>query len=288
MPGCMRTTRTAAPTVLLLIWTCVVTGCVSLDRNAHADALAAPAGLHREQVHAGHFVLLAFSRITNTDRPLRIYIEGDGLAWLSRHEPSLDPTPREATGLALAAADPAPNVVYLARPCQFIPMQLNPRCAIPYWTSKRFAAEVVDSIALAVDQFAGRVPGRRIELVGYSGGGALAVLVAARRADVASIRTVAGNLDVEFVNQLHHVSAMPLSQNAIDYATRVAAIAQVHFSGADDEVVPPAVARRFLTKTGGRCARVVIVPGVSHGGDWSRRWPALLDTPPGCVEGTGN
>jgi poly(3-hydroxybutyrate) depolymerase len=119
--------------------------------------------------------------------------------------------------------------------------------------------------------------------VGYSGGGAVAVLIAANRSDVASIRTVAGNLDDEFVNRLHGVSPMPESEDAIDFATRVSAIPQIHFSGAEDEVVPPAVALRFVKATGPRCARAQTVADVSHDGDWSRHWPALLNLAPTCA-----
>jgi hypothetical protein len=251
-----------------------LSGCAALDRDAHADALAQPAHLHRQLVDTGPFVLTAFSRISQPAKPLRVYIEGDGVAWLSRTEPSLDPTPREATGLALAAQDRAPNVVYLARPCQFTPMAMNPRCGIPYWTGKRFAADLIDSMNDAVSRFAALTPGQPVELVGYSGGGAVAVLIAARRSDVVSIRTVTGNLDDEFVNRLHDV---------IDFASRVASIPQVHFSGAKDEVVPPSVAQRFVDAAGTRCARALTVPGLSHGSDWSARWPALLDIAPTCA-----
>lgn len=257
-------------------------GCAALDPDAHADALAQPAGLHRELIDTGNFVLTAFSRISRPDAPVHLYIEGDGHAWLSRSEPSLDPTPHQAEGLALAAADPAPNVVYLARPCQFTPMAMNPRCGIPYWTGKRYAPEVVTSMNEAVRQFAARAPDQAIELIGYSGGGALAVLVAARRSDVASIRTVAGNLDSAFVNRLHDVSPMPQSENAFDLASRVATIPQIHFSGADDTVVPPAVAQRFVDATGLRCARAVTIPSLGHDSGWSRRWPALLAIAPAC------
>lgn len=269
--------------LLGLLMTGAVTGCTTFDRNAHADALAAPAGLKHELIDTDSFVLTAYTRLSRPDKPVDLYIEGDGLAWISRSEPSLDPTPREATGLALAAADPAPNVVYLARPCQFTPMAANPRCGVPYWTGKRFAPEVVVSMNEAVSQIAARVPGQRINLVGYSGGGALAVLIAARRSDVASIRTVAGNLDDEFVNRLHGVSSMPESENAIDFASRVAAIPQIHFSGADDTVVPPTVAQRFVDAAGARCAQTGTVSELAHDDDWSRRWPALLGMTPVCA-----
>jgi hypothetical protein len=261
-----------------------MSACSVLDRTTHAEALAQPAGLAREQIDTGTFVLTAWSRVARRDQDVTIYLEGDGLASLSSSQPSLDPTPAKATGLTLAAADPASNVAYLARPCQFTPMEVNPRCGVPYWTSRRFSPEVIDAMNVAIDRLAARVPGRRINLVGYSGGAAIAVLVAARRHDVASIRTVAGNLDDEYINQLHGVSAMPESENPIDHARQVANVPQLHFSGADDEVVPPSVAARFIAATGARCAHHRIVPGVAHEGEWAKRWPALLAEQPLCTD----
>jgi hypothetical protein len=275
-----------ATSLLVLCLSVLAGGCAGLDRDAHADAIAAPAGLAREQIAADGFVLTAFTRITRRDAPLDLYIEGDGYAWVSRTEPSLDPTPREATGLALAAADPAANVAYLARPCQFTPMAMNPRCSIPYWTGKRFSPEVITSMNAAVDRLIARVPGQRINLVGYSGGGAIAVLLAARRRDVATLRTVAGNLDDEYVNRLHHVSPMPESENPIDFASLVATLPQVHFSGGADSVVPPEVAQRFTDAEHAPCAKRFTVPGMTHDGDWGRAWPALQKITPSCTAGS--
>ncbi|MPQ69617.1 MULTISPECIES: alpha/beta hydrolase family protein [Pseudomonas] len=252
----------------------ILAGCA--DPNRHAETLAHSAHLQREQVDTDSFVLTSFYRITRPDLPLNLYIEGDGLAWRSRTTPSENPTPHQAEGLALAAADPGPNVVYLARPCQFTPLAISPRCDKAYWTQKRFAEDVVVAMNQAVSHFALQVPGQRIHLVGYSGGAALAVLIAARRSDIASLRTVAGNLDHAEVNRLHQVSAMPESLNAIDVARQVASIPQLHFSGGDDSVVPPVIARRFVSATAGVCAYSQIVPGMGHESDWARLWPQLL------------
>ena len=260
----------------------LVSGCASLDRSAYAETLAQPAGLQREILVSSGFHLTAFLRITRPDQPLRIYIEGDGLAWISRMEPSLDPTPVAATGLTLATVDPLANVAYLARPCQYTPMKDNPRCQAVYWTGKRFAPEVIDAMDAAVGELAARVPGQAVELVGFSGGGAVAVLVAARRHDIAMLRTVAGNLDVEYVNQLHQVSPMPASLNPIDFARQVAGIAQIHFSSAQDAVVPPKAAHRFAAAVGSSCVRTLVVNGISHDGEWALRWRDLLAQMPDC------
>lgn len=258
-----------------------LTGCAG-DPRRHADMLGQRAGLEREQVVATPFVLTAYVRITRRDQPLTIYIEGDGLAWRNRHQPSDDPTPQQASGLQLAAADSSANVVYLARPCQFTAMADNPQCRAAYWTGKRFAPEVVTAMDAAVTHYAASVPGQRINLVGYSGGGAIAVLVAARRQDIATLRTVAGNLDHEAVNRRHHVTPMPDSLNPIDVVDRVAGIAQIHFSGANDKIVPTDIARNFVARAGA-CASLRIVEGLSHEGDWAREWPHLLAIEPFCI-----
>jgi pimeloyl-ACP methyl ester carboxylesterase len=264
--------------VMLLLF--LMAGCAGPD--VHADKIAQSAGLQRDEVDTGDFVLTAFYRITRPDLPSTIYIEGDGLAWRTRYQPSYDPTPHQALGLALAAADTAPNVVYLARPCQFTPMAASPRCSVEYWTGKRYAEEVIVAMNRAISHYAALTPGQRINLVGYSGGGAVAVLVAARRDDVASLRTVGGNLDHVAVNRLHGVSAMPDSLNAIDVAQRIAAIPQIHFSGADDTVVPAAIAQSFVAAVGSACAQMRVVPGMSHESDWNRLWPGLLGIVPRC------
>lgn len=270
----------AALLVLVLL-----AGC-GTDPRLDADLLASRVGLTRETVDTDSFVLTTYYRLTRPQAPLTVYIEGDGLAWVSRTEPSLDPTPHHPVGLELASADPGPNVVYLARPCQYTPMADNPRCTVAYWTGKRFAPEVIASLDQAIDHYVRLAPGRGIHLVGYSGGGALAVLLAARRHDVLSLRTVAGNLDHEAVNRLHEVSPMPDSANPIDVARRVADLPQRHFSGADDRVIPPAIAERFAAAAGGRCLRLTVVPDMTHGGDWAAQWPALLALPLRCTTET--
>mgnify|MGYP001549402250 CR=1 FL=1 len=96
-------------------------------------------------------------------------------------------------------------------------------------------------------------------------------------------KTLAANLDSEYVNRIHDVSPMPASLNPIDDARRVGTIAQIHFSGANDEIVPTRVARRFVERAGPACAQVYVVPDMTHGGDWARAWPGLLAVKPVCL-----
>jgi Serine hydrolase (FSH1) len=264
----------------MLPWIWWMSACASRDPGENARRIAGPAHLRRESLQTGAFVLTSFVRFGDAREPLHIYIEGDGYAWRSRTEPSRDPTPRRAMALQLAAKDPAANVVYLARPCQFI--EHDSHCDVAYWTGKRYSRDVIASMDEAVSHYAALAPGQALQLIGYSGGGALAVLIAARRGDVESIRTVAGNLDVGEVMRLHGVSPLPLSLNPLSEASRVAAIPQIHFSGSRDRVVPPSIAQRFAQAAGGRCVRTLVIAGADHESGWASRWSSLLELTPRC------
>lgn len=80
-----------------------------------------------------------------------------------------------------------------------------------------------------------------IELIGYSGGGVLAALIAARRTDVRRIVTVAANLDLAVWTRTLGVDAMRNSLDPAREADRIEAIPQYHLAGASDEAVPPSV-----------------------------------------------
>ncbi|HVY07004.1 MAG TPA: alpha/beta hydrolase [Burkholderiales bacterium] len=266
----------------LVLAAVMLAACAHDDARRHAAGLARSGGLAREDVRTRDFLLATWSRFEDPDRPVQVYIEGDGLAWRSRNRLSDDPTPQRAIGLALAAADRSPNVVYLARPCQYIDLRANP-CDSAWWSGKRFAGEVVRGENEALDALVRKAPGQAIHLVGYSGGAAIAVMIAAHRHDVASLRTVAGNLDSEAVNRFHGVSPMPDSLNPVDYAAAVAHVPQIHFTGIDDEVVPPAVASNFAAVAGTtNCIAVEAVPGAGHESGWVERWPSLFRQVPRC------
>lgn len=272
--------------LLVLLIGLALNGCASLpsptERARHAQALASAAQLVHGQVRGGAFVLTSFSRISRPDLPLTVYIEGDGFAWRTRSQPSDDPTPLQPLALTLAAADHSPNVLYLARPCQFSQPSANPGCNVAWWTGKRFAEEVVVAMDQALSHYARQLPGQPLHLVGYSGGGAIAALLAARRSDVASLRTVAGNLDVDAFNRLHKTTPMPQSLDPIDSAPRLRALAQLHVYGERDTVVPGEITQRFAQAVGGTCVHLRSEPGLGHGGDWAARWPALLAQPLRC------
>ena len=233
----------------------------------------------KSYLQTGRFVLTSRHRFSSPGAPLTVYIEGDGKAWLSRFRRSDDPTPRDSLVADLAAGDPSANVAYLARPGQHTAPGA-PLCDAAYWSGKRFSEEVIASMDEAVDRLRRKAKASGIHLVGYSGGAAVAVLVAARRNDVIGLRSIAGNLDSRVLNEYHRVDALNGSQNPIDFAPEVGRIPMRHFIGTKDRVVPVFIVQSFARKTGDLlCRSVTEVEGATHSGGWREKWGELLRVP---------
>jgi len=206
---------------------------------------------------------------------LTVYIEGDGFAWVSSDMPSSDPTPIHPVGLQLALAQPDGNAAYLGRPCQYGGADQLP-CGRQYWTAGRFAAEVIDASNIAIDDLKKRFGARELTLVGFSGGGAVAALLAARRGDVRRLITVAGNLDHQAWTTQLRLSPLTGSLNPADYRDKLATVIQWHFAGGSDRVMPSTIAENFAAGFPPRNKPIVrVVPGYDHQCCWVQNWPAL-------------
>lgn len=252
-----------------------------------AKRLAAPAFMLNRQIPADPFLLTAYERVHDRGAPATVYIEGDGVAWVSKSRPSLNPTPRNPVALHLATHDVSPNVIYLARPCQYIEWQEEyEACDVRYWTGERFSPEIIAAMNEALDNIKRKYDVPSFNLVGFSGGGAVAALLAARRDDIDTLRTVAGNLDHVRLNEMHGVSQMPKSLNPAESAAKIAHIPQHHFIGEWDEVVTPAVYDSFRAAAGpSTCMRSSMVKRVDHETGWVNIWPTLLKAPLDCNVG---
>ena len=281
-------TRNGSLAVLFLSVSLFFSGCLTVpsasERLATAEGIAGKSNLKRVWLRTAPFCLTAYEKIQSPGQPVHIYIEGDGYAWVTRNRISGDPTPRRPVALELASEDPAPNVVYLARPCQYTPLEMDYDCEETYWTDKRFSEEVIESIDLAVDWYVKKAKSSGVDLIGYSGGGAVAVLVAARRQDVKSIRTVAGNLDPAGLNEYHRVSPMDAaSLDPMAVAGKINKIPQYHFIGDADKIVPALISENFSKQSApSSCVHVMTVSGADHANGWIENWPRLLATPVVC------
>lgn len=270
-----KCTAVALRRALVLCAGVIVVGCVAVpepsERRATADTQASARGWEATTLHAGIFDLAAWlPRRIVTDEALTVYIEGDGLAWISSDTPSADPTPVTPVGLQLALAQPTGNAVYLARPCQYV---TGDRCERRYWTTERFSPEIVAAENKAVDALKQRFGARRLTLVGYSGGAAVAALLAERRGDVVRLITVAGNLDHRAWTSHHRVTPLSGSLNPADDKALLAKIPQWHLVGERDKTVPPFLAQDFAA--GMSAAHVSVIDGYDHKCCWSENWATL-------------
>lgn len=251
----------------------VCSGCTNRISLKSMGGIAIDNGFLESRFHGRYFDLLEYvhnGKPTGDGHVLNVYLEGDGRAWLNRRTPASDPTPDNPVSFLLAMQDPHALVAYLARPCQFVSGAERRNCISPLWTSARFSEPVVEETSRALDDLLRRTGANRLRLIGFSGGGALAVLMAARRADVVSLVTVAGNLDHAAWTSMHKVSPLVDSLNPMDVAQQVQHIEQLHIAGADDAVVPPSIARRFVEAMPDPvAARVVVIDGMGHHDGWS-------------------
>jgi len=275
--------RTLSLLALLALASCISSPLA--ERQSKADLLVASKGWHKLRLPAVEFALTAYvpSKIAATDT-LTIYIEGDGLAWLTRSVASDNPTPRHPVGLELATRHPHNAVAYLARPCQYVDQQDWGRCKQAYWTSDRFAPEVITASNLAIDTIKQRFGAKRLVLVGYSGGGAVAALIAARRHDVAQLVTVAGNLDHHAWTNSHHVQPLKGSLNPADAWQGLQGIPQLHLVGGKDKNITVEVVESFAARFPAQHRPIIkVVPDADHACCWAEKWPALLPPLPDAV-----
>jgi len=204
---------------------------------------------------------------------LVVYLEGDGRG-VVRGLVTQDPTPGQPLSYELAAADPAPAVLYLARIGQYQPTQTGQEFQ-PYWSDKRLADEAVAAASSAIDEAKRRLSARQIHLVGYSGGGGLSLLLAQRRTDVASLVTVAGLLDTQWWVREKNYHPLTGSLNPADQAARLAGLPQVHFYGSFDPIIPGAMSGHFQSLAPFTSFQRVEVQ-TNHWKNWAEWWPDLL------------
>lgn len=258
-------------TVVCLLVTLSLVACASPARRAQSLALSG--GLTPLVLQGGPFELRAFAASRPPRDFLVVFIDGDGSPWIDGgRRVAADPTPRVPLALDLALETPG-SVLYLGRPCYFA-LQRGPVCSPALWTSRRYSPEVVASLAAAVRRYAAAQRFRRILLVGYSGGGTLAALMARRLPETAGLVTIAGNLDPRAWTRWH--GYLPLT-GSLDPALEPPppGLPQWHLLGTSDSNVPYRVVERYFARA--PSARVRRYAGFGHVCCWVRIWPAAID-----------
>ena len=207
-----------------------------------------------------------------TDR-LHVYLAGDGSPWIRRRRVASDPTAREPLALRLMLRDPG-RALYLGRPC-YHRIDTSPPCHPRLWTHARYSSTVVDSMAAALRKLIAEEDGARaVTLIGFSGGGTLAMLLARRLDDIDRVVTVAANLDTDAWTRLHAYSPLRTSLNPATDRPLRPEVAQLHLAGSNDASVPPDLIARALQHQAG--ADLAVVSGFDHRCCWETAWPAVV------------
>lgn len=124
-----------------------------------------PAEFVYKEVETRNFTLASWQKVTNPAAPYKIYIEGDGYAFNARGKATQDQTPRGTLVRELAFGDDSQNVIYFARPCQYIK---SPICSKRHWTTARFALEVINAEYEAIKNIADNNPVKTPDYVNMS------------------------------------------------------------------------------------------------------------------------
>lgn len=273
---------TIKPSLLLftlaVMW--VLSGCTA---RKPVDNLREQVARHQGITHivtTPTFNIQTVEQLSHQSRTLRIYIEGDGRAW-QRKRPSIDPSPRNLVLLNLMFKDPYPDKLYMARPCQFVK---NKQCSSIWWTDKRYSQDVFEAMNTALNKIKARGKWKQFELIGYSGGGTLALLLAAHRNDIVSVRTVAGNVAPYFADRLHGLEPSSEAMDPLQFTEKLQSIPQWHFVGAKDKVVPATIVQHYMASfKDQRCIRYETIEHISHAKGWLSVWPSLLQEKLPCL-----
>lgn len=234
------------------------------------DEQAKNLGYERRVIVGTQFGHVVYAKAGAPEERLHVYLGGDGTPWLAGR-PAVDPTPRNPLALRLLAIDPAP-AVYLGRPCYHGQAGDGP-CTPWLWTTGRYSEDVVASLALVVRRLIQEGHHSHIAWFGYSGGGALAVLLAPRFQETDAVVTIAANLDTDAWAAYAWGGDLPGSLNPAARYPLPTQVSQRHYAGGADRVVPPHLMAPAAARLG---ADLIVVEDFDHVCCWERLWPGII------------
>ncbi len=213
--------------------------------------IVVPDNFTYQEIQTDTYKLASWQKITDSNALVRIYIEGDGNAFNHAGQPTSNPTPRGTFLRKIAFNDPNPNVVYLARPCQYVK---DMRCQQRDWTTGRFSAQIVDATVQAIKDISNKRP---LVLIGYSGGALLSGLVIEKypKIPVKKWITIAGVLNHgKWTKELN----LPPLKDSIDLK-KLPTVSQMHLIGDKDKAVPATLTEKLV-----QSKNLIVIPGATH------------------------
>jgi len=213
--------------------------------EARFDRVAASANLQKVVLQGDGFEHAVFRQDApiDTSKPLHIYLGGDGSPWID-NQPADDPTPRNPLTLRLMSLDQNQSI-YVGRPC-YHGLHDAPACQNALWTSARYSSAVIDSMTSAINNIIESEQLENVVLIGYSGGGTIAVLAAQDIKAVTRVVTIAANLDTDAWSRHHNYEPLRESLNPAQQPPLAKTIRQLHLVAENDETVPPSTSQRYF------------------------------------------
>lgn len=258
-----------SPFIAILIPLSVLSGCSSAVIRLNQQAQGY--GFETVSSNTDGFVIQSFHHPANDNsaKRLHVYLEGDGIPWESGLIPAAEPTTRGSVMLPLMAIDAAPSL-YLGRPC-YNGHAADVGCSASLWTDARYGERVVAAMTQTLNEFIKHQDYRELVLIGHSGGGALALLMAERLPQTVAVVTLAGNFDIDRWADFHGYHRLNGSLNP---ATRPAKnIPEWHFLGQRDRQIPPQLFQDALQH---RPNSTVEIVDADHQQGWQAIWPRIL------------
>jgi len=241
--------------------------------SSRIDGVAVRNGYSRLVLPGRDFAHVAYVKPGIRGSVLHVYIEHDGTPWATPTTPAADPTPSHPLALELMAQDDAP-ALYLGRPCYF-GRASEPPCEPIWWTHRRYSRPVIESMDAALGTFlAGHPQYESLQFFGYSGGGVIATLMAADFPQTTRLVTVAAPLDIEGWTTRHGYARLEGSLHPLLEPPLSPAIAQSHFVGGADDVVPAALVEPFVALQYG--ASLQSVAQFTHYCCWESVWKGTI------------
>ena len=212
-----------------------------------------PDNFKKTQIETEYFTFSVWEKDTlQKGQTLRLYIEGDGT-----------PNPTDKIALYYAQNDPSDNVIYIARPCQWSKDKIC-KTKPEIYKNQRFHPEVLREIEELVTYLIRKHKAKDVELIGYDGGGLVAMEIATH-IQTSQVITIAGILDLKSYIYNNELQEMPDAFNPADKISVLADVKQIHYVGTKDEVTPARVAERFVAKMNNpKSATVKRVKGINH------------------------
>jgi len=245
----------------------------TLSSVQQSDEVATSLGFDRAIVPGGGFNHVTYrNRIPVDSGMIHVYLEGDGSPWRHEREVAVDPGPRNPVMLQLMALDSKASI-YLGRPC-YHGLYMQPPCHPYLWTHGRYSPRVVNAMAQALERVMQNNAAEQLVLIGYSGGGAIAMLLAERVPNVVSVVTLAGNLDPDAWAEHRNYSRLQGSLNPANRTPLPSGIYQLHIAAENDVVVPPEMIETAIKHQINAGFRVL--PDADHTCCWQAVWPSIL------------